>query len=145
MLFRSDLLLGDLLARRAALTRAVQHTKGPAPRDPDREADIAGLSVRCRPTDHSVPTVALRLSCGGRTLGWSSDTPFDPDLIQWLQEGANLVVHETSPPPTHTPIEPLNDLPASVRQRIRLIHMPDGFDQTSTDMRCLRQGEVVQV
>lgn len=35
-----DLLLGDLLARRAALTRAVQHTKGPAPRDPDREADI---------------------------------------------------------------------------------------------------------
>ncbi|MFM7807654.1 MAG: MBL fold metallo-hydrolase [Planctomycetota bacterium] len=113
--------------------------------DPERESHVAGLAVRCRPTDHSVPTVALRLQSHGRTLAWSSDTPFDPDLIHWLQDGADLIVHETSPPPTHTPIEPLNALPAGVRERMRLIHMPDGFDPASTDIRCLRQGEVVQV
>ena len=115
------------------------------PLDPEREAHIAGLAVRCRPTDHSVPTVALRFSDGGRTLAWSSDTPFDPGLIGWLQDGANLIVHETSPPPTHTPIEPLNALPEGVRARMRLIHMPDGFDPACTDIRCLRQGEAIEV
>lgn len=113
--------------------------------DPEREVRVAGLAVRCRPTDHSVPTVGLRFETADRTLAWSSDTPFDPDLIQWLQEGADLIVHETSPPPTHTPIAQLNALPAELRARMRLIHMPDGFDQACTDIRCLQQGEVVQV
>jgi len=113
--------------------------------DPDTESRIAGLTVLCRPTDHSVPTIALRFQSHGRTLAWSSDTPFDPDLVHWLQDGADLIVHETSPPPTHTPIELLNALPDRVRERMRLMHMPDGFDPACTDIRCLRQGEVVQV
>ena len=106
---------------------------------------IGGLSVRCRPTDHSVPTIALRFRHGKGTLAWSSDTPFDPDLIHWLQSGADLIVHETSPPPTHTPIEPLNALPESIRSRMRLIHMPDNFDAACTTIPCLAQGDVIEV
>ncbi len=113
--------------------------------DPDREAHIAGISVRCRPTDHSVPTIALRFQHAGKVLAWSSDTPFDPDLIHWLEVGATLIVHETSPPPTHTPIEPLNALPESIRSRMRLIHMPDGFDPSTTTIPRLMQGEVITI
>jgi ribonuclease BN (tRNA processing enzyme) len=113
--------------------------------DPERAATIAGMTVRCRPTAHPVPTVALRFEAGGRTLAWSSDTPLDPDLIEWLQRGAHLIVHETSPAPAHTPIEPLNALPAEVRARMRLIHMPDGFDRSCTTIPCLEQGQVLEV
>ena len=113
--------------------------------DPERPATIAGMTVRCRPTDHPVPTIALRFEAHGRTLAWSSDTPLDPDLIDWLQRGADLIVHETSPAPAHTPIEPLNALPAEVRARMRLIHMPDGFDRSCTTIPCLEQGQVLEV
>lgn len=113
--------------------------------DPESPVDIAGLQVTCSPTAHSVPTVALRFQSGQRTLAWSSDTPFDPELIDWLQRDANLIIHETSPPPTHTPIENLNALPAQVRSRMRLMHMPDGFDASRTDIPCMMQGQVVSV
>jgi ribonuclease BN (tRNA processing enzyme) len=113
--------------------------------DPERDATIGGIRVQCRPTDHSVPTIALRFTEGDRTLAWSSDTPFDPDLIHWLESGAHLIVHETSPPPTHTPIEPLNALPEGVRARMRLIHMSDQFDPKCTTIPCLRQGQVIEV
>jgi len=113
--------------------------------DPERATGVCGLLVQCRPTDHSVPTIALRFTEGDRILAWSSDTPFDPDLIQWLEAGAHLIVHETSPPPTHTPIEPLNALPESVRKRMRLVHMPDAFDPTCTSIPCLQQGQVIEI
>ena len=113
--------------------------------DPEAAVDIAGMRVTCSPTAHPVPTVALRFECEGRTLAWSSDTPFDPELIQWLERGANVIIHETSPAPIHTPIEPLNALPVEVRSRMRLMHMPDGFDAARTDIRCMRQGEVLTI
>jgi hypothetical protein len=113
--------------------------------DPERASKVCGLAVRCRPTDHSVPTIALRFTEGDRTLSWSSDTPFDPDLIHWLENGAQVIVHETSPPPTHTPIEPLNALSESVRKRMRLIHMPDQFDPKCTTIPCLQQGQVIEI
>jgi hypothetical protein len=111
--------------------------------DPAQETAIAGLHVSCRPTGHSVPTVALRFRAESGTLAWSSDTPFDPQLIAWLEHDAKTIVHETSPPPTHTPIEPLNALPAHVRSRMRLMHMPDSFDPACTDIACLKQGDIL--
>jgi hypothetical protein len=112
--------------------------------DLEQPSSVGGITVHCRPTDHSVPTIALRFSDGRRTIAWSSDTPFDPDLIHWLQADADVIVHETSPPPTHTPIEPLNALPESIRSRMRLIHMPDTFDRSCTTIPCLEQGEVIE-
>jgi ribonuclease BN (tRNA processing enzyme) len=111
----------------------------------DRESLIAGMRVACRPTGHSVPTTALRLRCGDRVLGWSADTPFDAGLIEWLMDRADLVVHEVSPGPFHTPVESLNGLPADVRNRLRLIHMPDDFDPACTTIACLQQGQVLEI
>jgi GNAT superfamily N-acetyltransferase/chorismate mutase len=41
--------LGDLLARRAALTRAIQHHKDDTARDPEREREIAAAMARRAP------------------------------------------------------------------------------------------------
>lgn len=112
---------------------------------PGTTASIAGLQVECRETRHSVPTLAFRFTERDRTMAWSSDTPFEAELVAWLERGASLIVHETSPSSVHTPIENLNSLPAAVRSRMRLMHMPDDFDAACTDIACLRQGEVISI
>lgn len=112
--------------------------------EPDSEADIAGLTVRCRFTGHPVPTVGLLISDGKSTLGWSGDTPFEQAHIDWLSQ-ADLIVHEAGRGPAHTPIDSLNSLPDELRTKMRLIHLPDEFDLSSTDIRPIRQGEVLTI
>jgi len=112
--------------------------------DPDHEARIAGLIVRCRFTKHPIPTVGLLLNDGASILGWSGDTPFEPAHLQWLDQ-ARLIVHESNLGDAHTPIESLNALPEAMRAKIRLIHLPDHFDAGTTDMQPLREGEVLEL
>ena len=107
-------------------------------------ADVAGLQVRHRMGRHTVPCCGFLLSDGRRTLGWSGDTTWDPGHVEWLSE-ADFIVHETSPAPAHTPVEYLNALPADVRARMALIHMPDDFEPSSTSLRLLQEGELVRV
>lgn len=114
------------------------------PLDPDLEVEVSGLRVRCRMTGHPVPTCGFLISDGTWTLGWSGDTPFDGGLIDWLSE-ADLIVHESCEGPVHTPIASLNDLPREIRARIRLIHFPDDFDASGSDILPLRAGEVLTV
>jgi ribonuclease BN (tRNA processing enzyme) len=113
--------------------------------NPDRESIIAGMEVTCRGTQHPIPTSALKFRAGGKVIAWSSDTPFDPQLIDWLSKDANLVIHETSPPPTHTPIEMLNSLPPHIKSKMRLMHWTDDFDPSSTTIACMREGEVLSI
>lgn len=110
----------------------------------DAPSEVAGMKVRIRPTGHPVPTFGLLISCGDRTLGWSSDTPFEPAHIDWLSE-ADLIVHECNLGAAHTPIEKLNELPSTIRSKMRLIHLPDDFDPARTDIEILRQGQVVHL
>lgn len=113
---------------------------------PDAAGDVAGLSVEVRPTRHPVPTVGLRITANGRTLGWSGDTGFDPEHIAWLSE-AHLIVHECAPGAVHTNAEDLMTLPAELRARMRLIHVSDGYDPASLgcDIPVLRAGDVLEV
>ncbi len=144
-----QLLCGRLSFEAGALGALMrQVVNDPAPElhvlRPDVPSRIAGLEVESRLTGHPVPTTALRFSGGGRRFGWSSDTPWDPSLVDWLS-GCHLVVHETSPAPAHTPVEHLNRLPDELRRRMRLMHVPDDFDPASSDIPVLRQGEVLTV
>jgi len=109
---------------------------------PGTPVRIAGLEVETHPTSHPVPTIALRFSNGTKRFGWSADTPWDPALVEWLS-ACDLFVHETSPAPAHTPIEPLNALPEALRRKMRLSHVPDDFDAASTPIKVLKQGEVL--
>ncbi len=110
----------------------------------EEEVCVGPFRLRCRLTNHSVPTTAFRVEAAGHTLGYSADTAFDPGLIDWLAD-ADLIVHETNPGFLHTPLEQLAALPAALRQRMRLIHYPDHFDLESSVIEPLRQGRCYQV
>jgi ribonuclease BN (tRNA processing enzyme) len=112
--------------------------------EPQRPALIAGLTLRCRFTKHPVPTVGLLLESGSRVFGWSGDTPFEPAHIEWLNQ-AQMFVHESIVGAAHTPMESLNGQQPEVRSKIRLIHLPDDFDETTTDIKMVRAGEVLSV
>jgi ribonuclease BN (tRNA processing enzyme) len=112
--------------------------------EPDEPTRIAGLDVRCRPTRHPVPTVGLIVSDGEGALGWSADTPFDAEHLQWLSQ-ASVIVHECNEPPAHTSLRDLEALPSELKQRMRLLHLPDGVDERTLSIRPLREGEILEV
>ncbi len=111
--------------------------------DPLKPSTIAGLDVDCRQTTHMIPTFGLRLRDGESSIGWSSDTGFEQAHVDWLA-GCGIIVHETSPPPFHTPVSDLLAQPEHVRRKIRLIHAPDDFDAASCPLPLLREGDVVE-
>ena len=110
--------------------------------EPGATAEVLGLTVQCRFTGHPIPTIGLLISDGQTTLGWSGDTPFEQEHIEWLSQ-ADVIVHESGPAPAHTPIEQLNALPEELRAKIRLVHLPDDFDVSQTELRPLHEGEVL--
>lgn len=88
---------------------------------------IGPFEVQCRTTWHHIPTIALKITAGGKTLGYSADTAFSRELIDWLAD-ADMVVHETNLGGAHTPYEELAALPDALRAKMRLIAFPDGFE-----------------
>ncbi len=109
----------------------------------ERSVEYGPFSVECRFTLHPIPCTAFRIKAGGRTLGISADTAYDPGLIAWLAE-ADLVIHEVGPP-LHTPYEKLMQQPAWIRDKMRLIHYPDSFDVEASEIEVLREGRFHRV
>jgi ribonuclease BN (tRNA processing enzyme) len=108
-------------------------------------SEIEPFRLECRPTLHSVPTIALRFDAGGRRLGYSADTMFDPTLIQWLAD-ADLIVHEaTNVPFMHTMVAELLTVEPSIRSKMHLIHYPDDFDPATMPLPALQQGTIIEV
>jgi len=110
--------------------------------DDARPVSFGPFSIECRRTIHGVPTTAFRITTGGRSLGVSADTAFDPTLIDWLAP-CDLIVHEATSlvhTGVHTPYEKLAALSAELRARMRLTHLPDDFDAASSVIEVLRQG-----
>jgi ribonuclease BN (tRNA processing enzyme) len=114
------------------------------PLDWSGEVALGPFRIRARATKHHVPTSALLIEAGGRTLGYSADTAFDPSLIAFLAE-ADLILHETNLGPAHTPYADLARLPADVRERMRLVHYPDDFDLGASTIAALEEGQVLRV
>ncbi|HSM92559.1 MAG TPA: MBL fold metallo-hydrolase [Anaeromyxobacteraceae bacterium] len=114
-----------------------------APLDDARPVRIGPFEISCRATRHHVPTYALRVAAGGRTLGISSDTPFDPALIEWLSS-ADLVLHETGDG-IHASYDRLAALPEPIRRKLRLIHYSDEFVAPDGAVEPLVQGRLYQV
>jgi ribonuclease BN (tRNA processing enzyme) len=106
-------------------------------------ASFGPFQIECRRTIHHIPTFALRIRAGGRTLALSADTAYDPGLIDWLSEG-DLIVHETNFG-IHTPYERLAALPEALRRRMRLIHYPDDFDLKASVIEPLIPGRFYEV
>ncbi len=111
--------------------------------DDRRPVRLGPFAIECRRTRHPIPTTALRIEGGGRRLAYSADTEFDAGLVAWLAE-ADLVLHETGPG-IHTPLERLAELPAALRQRMRLVHYPDDLDPATSPVAPLEAGQLIRV
>src|SRR5262249_19005880 len=115
--------------------------------DDTKAISVGPFTIECRPTFHSVPTTAFRIRAGGRTLGFSADTTYDPALIDWLA-AADLIVPQATPHPEaarQTPYAPRPALPAELRAKMRLIHYPDDFDIDASVIEPLREGRCYRV
>src|SRR2546425_1166183 len=88
--------------------------------------EVGPFKIECRRTIHHIPTTALRVRAGGRALGVSADTAFDPGLIAWLAE-ADLVVHETNRG-VHTPYAKLAALRVRAGGRALGVSADTAFD-----------------
>jgi ribonuclease BN (tRNA processing enzyme) len=105
----------------------------------DAPVVVGPFTIRAYRTKHHVPTSALLVEGGGRRLGYSSDTAFDPGLFDFFRD-AELVIHETNLGPAHTAYADLLALPAEVKRRTRLIHYPDQFDVAASEIAPLAEG-----
>lgn len=104
----------------------------------EREVQHGPFGIRCRRTIHHIPTFAMQIRAGARSLGWSADTSFDPTLIEWLA-ACDRFVHETNLG-VHTPYESLAGLPEATRQKMWINHYTDDFDLEASVIEPLRQG-----
>lgn len=103
---------------------------------------IGPFEIETRRTKHHVPTSALKISCEGKTLGYSCDTAFDPSLIEWLWS-CDQIIHETKLGPSHTASSELFQLPAELRAKMHLVHHVDGFDESQSTIALAREGQVL--
>jgi ribonuclease BN (tRNA processing enzyme) len=100
------------------------------------------FTIECRMTFHLIPTTAFKITALGRVVGFSADTAYDPDLIDWLAP-ADLIIHEATTNArsvVHTPYHHLAALPAALRAKMRINHYPDDFDPDASAIEALRQG-----
>lgn len=115
--------------------------------DATRPVECGPFAIECRRTVHSVPTYAMRIRAGGRVLGFSADSAYDPGLIDWLSS-ADLIVHEATDLESsrvHTPYRRLAALPEALRSKMRLTHLPDDFDASTSVIEPLREGRTYEV
>ncbi len=111
---------------------------------------VNNLEVEVRSVKHHIPTFGFKAKYGGKALGYSSDTFFDPRLIDFLKD-CDMIVHEcdfqkTSPHRgIHTDYHELLRLPESIKQKIFLIHYPDTANQRDSELKLLQQSQVYDI
>ena len=102
---------------------------------------IGPFTVEAYLTLHHLRATALKISVDGKTVGYSCDTRFDPNLIEFLSP-ADLIFHETNVGPGHSDYQQLKALAGDIRAKMRLVHYQDEFEENADEIRCARQGEL---
>lgn len=100
---------------------------------------IAGGEFWFQYTLHSVPCIGFECFFGGKSMVYTSDTLYDPEVFDRLyDEGViseerrdellnfpwhhHLIIHEAGVPPIHTQVDTLERLPDSVKENLFLVH-----------------------
>ncbi|MFW6303950.1 MAG: MBL fold metallo-hydrolase [Candidatus Sumerlaeota bacterium] len=105
---------------------------------------VGEIEIVARRAMHSVPTFGFRASCGGRTLGYSGDTIFDPEHIAFLSS-ADLIFHDCNDSPIHTEYESLVNVEPGVREKMAIFHMSDAFDREHSLIPAVEPGRLYAV
>ena len=79
----------------------------------------------------------------GRSFAYSSDTPFDKKVIDFVAP-ADCIFHEVGDYP-HTGLDELMSLDAEIRNKMYLVHHPDDYDTGASRIKDLRQGQLIEI
>ncbi len=103
---------------------------------------IGPFSIEIRATRHHLPAMAMRISDGEHTFGYSCDTAYDDELVAWLSD-ADFILHESSLGAAHTPLFKLLELPEELQQKMRVVHYPDELSGSTFEsgLRLAQEGE----
>jgi len=104
--------------------------------------EIGPWSIETYKTTHHLPAAAMRIEADGVSLGYSCDTVYDRDLIDWLG-GTDLILHETGVGPGHTPLDKLTELPERITDRMMLVHYPDALIGADPPIQLAEEGKRV--
>jgi ribonuclease BN (tRNA processing enzyme) len=121
-----------------------------SPLDFRRTNYVNNLEIEIRIVKHHIPTFGFKARFGGRALGYSSDTFFDPGLIDFLKD-CDMIIHECdfqkgSPHKgIHTGYNDLVRLPQSLKQKIFLVHYPDTANDEDSELKLLKEGHVYDI
>lgn len=111
--------------------------------EPGRPQRIGGVEFEIRRTKHFVPCFGFRLRFEGVNFAYSSDTIFDPEYVDFLNE-ADYIIHETNGE-GHTRYDKLITLDPAIKKKIHLIHISDEFDVAKAEFPVLEQGRIYDI
>jgi len=103
-----------------------------------------GLRIETHPTRHFLPCYGTRLRWEDCSLGYSSDTVFLPELIEFLAP-CDVIIHECGEAEGHTFLKDLLGLPEALRAKMFLTHLPDSFDVAASPIPALEAGRLYSV
>ncbi len=110
---------------------------------PAQANQLANYQIHILRTQHMVPTYAIKIDFAGRSFAYSSDTPFDPEVIDFVSS-ADCIFHEVGNFP-HTGLDELMGLDSEIRKKMYLVHHPDTHDTGNSNMKYLRPGQLIEV
>ncbi|MCB2156666.1 MBL fold metallo-hydrolase [bacterium] len=102
------------------------------------------LEFVIRRTKHFIPCFGMRVRLHDFSVGYSADTAYDPEHIDFLKS-ANLIVHETGHGSGHTPLDKLAALPHDIRSKMSLIHVPDDLNVFDCSIPVMSEGSLYEV
>jgi len=118
---------------------------------------IHGGEIRFFYSIHTIPCIGFEVYYGGKSMFYSGDTCYDPNLIQSMKDRQlipperadfwinfkwhhNLILHEAGVPPIHTPVAVLSALPEDVKTRVYLVHTSQKAVPPDTGLRIAPDG-----
>ncbi len=105
---------------------------------------IGDIQINARRTLHSVPTYGFTATHNGRTLGYSGDTIFEREHIDFLAK-ADLIFHDCNNSIIHTRYEKLLELEPEILEKLRIFHMSDAFDREQSKIPPVEPGHLYSI
>lgn len=110
---------------------------------PGQSNKLTNYEIEIHRTKHMVPTYALKITFAGRSLAYSSDTPFDEHVVEFVSS-ADCIFHEVGDYP-HTGLDQLKTLDAETQGKMYLTHHPDSYDTAASPIKYLTQGQIIDI
>jgi len=109
--------------------------------NPEHPLLNGGTKIEIKDTFHTVPTFSVKLTYSKRSLANSSDTNFNPDLLNNFLSGSDFIIHEACSyeDPVHTYVKTLEEYVE--KNKINNIHLAHIDDNLESSLPILKEGK----